>query len=798
MRRTAKPLLRTSLLAIATLAMHQGVASAQTRRALVVGINTYDLPEPVLARWRPRVAAQWAATPQGSAPPGISRAIVPSLEGSVNDATAIAAVLASNYGFRAANVRVLLDSAATRAGIVAAIERLTQESAPGDVVVFYYAGHGAQRYNSLSHEGAKLDQTIVPADANAGQYDIRDKELARLFAPLVAKKVALTLIFDSCHSGSITRGETSPRRVRWAGIDPRDARDSATVVAPEANGGAIVLAAAQDQQLAEETDDGGVAHGAFTAALLRVLRTTQPSEPAYQVYQRVRAMLQSDGRRVQEPVLRGIERDRTRPLFGVVPGELAGKTTVALLRIAGDTAVLQAGRALGFGRGTEFRPFDAGRDTSVRLKVVAVTGMSSSLAVSATGRMPALEPGTLLVLDRWGSADDVALRTWVPASVASDELQTAAASFRSLRAEPSVAWVDDPTALRDDGRALYVVSHDAAGWFVQSRSGTTRLAAATAASVLAAIRSDESKLTARAEHDAAAARQAKPAGRATPRLFVLLPPTETLRRALDIGAGSNNDAVQVLDAPRGADYVLAGRVTAQAVEYAWVRPNATEESDRGSTLVVRTDWLPATRADSLSDWALRLARVQGWLTVTPPSDAGLFPYHLVLKNATTGARKSSGETIENERYGLMLVHDSAARSSVRQKRYVYVFVIDSHGKSGVLYPQRSAIEDQLPSDAMIRGGQLPDTIPLQREGPFRITEPFGVDTFVLVSSVQPIDADVFRFDGVRGPPEGLRGLGDGSLSALFRRTGSGSRAATDDPVPTNWSIERIMLRSRRQ
>ena len=98
-----------------------------------------------------------------------------------------------------------------------AIKQLSDESRPGDVVIFYYAGHGAQRVNSLSREANRLDQTIVPSDANAGVFDLRDKELARAFNPLMDKGVSLTLIFDSCHSGSIMRGvpvEVTARFVR--------------------------------------------------------------------------------------------------------------------------------------------------------------------------------------------------------------------------------------------------------------------------------------------------------------------------------------------------------------------------------------------------------------------------------------------------------------------------------------------------------------------------------------------------------------------------------------------------------
>ena len=149
-------------------------------------------------------------------------------------------------------------------------------------MVFFYAGHGSQRVNSLADVKLNhLDQTIVPADANAGQFDIRNTELAALFDRLIDKGATLTLIFDSCHSGSITRGETVPTKKRWAQADPRDARDAVRPTPPETRG-ALFIAAAADFEAAQEAHDDydQKTHGAFTSALLQVMRQSRASAPA--------------------------------------------------------------------------------------------------------------------------------------------------------------------------------------------------------------------------------------------------------------------------------------------------------------------------------------------------------------------------------------------------------------------------------------------------------------------------------------------------------------------------------------
>ncbi len=259
---------RTALSTLAVIALVASIpASAQTRRALVIGIDRYSLFQPAAARNAPASMASTSragGTAQAAAPEQ-QRGFITDLAGAQADAEEIAEILKAKYGFQATDMKVLLNGAATRAAILAAIDNLTRASQRGDVVAIYYAGHGAQRYNSKSWKPTHLDQTIVPVDANAGVFDIRDKELAVLFNQLLDKGVTLTLIFDSCHSGSITRGGGL---VRLAGIDPRDSRDDSRPTPPEERGALIFSAAQDDQTAAEALDPNGKDHGAFTSALL--------------------------------------------------------------------------------------------------------------------------------------------------------------------------------------------------------------------------------------------------------------------------------------------------------------------------------------------------------------------------------------------------------------------------------------------------------------------------------------------------------------------------------------------------
>jgi hypothetical protein len=76
---------------------------------------------------------------------------------------------------------------------------------------------------------------------------------------------------------------------------------------------------------------------------------------------------------------------------------------------------------------------------------------------------------------------------------------------------------------------------------------------------------------------------------------------------------------------------------------------------------------------------------------------------------------------------------------------------------------------------------------------FEVAEPVGIDSFYFITTAQPIpQPSVFNFDGIRtrGPASGEHT----NLSRLFHALGSGTRSAKQ-PVPTSWSLERIVVRS---
>jgi hypothetical protein len=153
------------------------------------------------------------------------------LAGAVNDARRMEAVATGIFGIPAAEVVLLADEDATRDGILSAIRReLVEKTGPGDRVLLYYAGHGAQVADESGDETEDgLDEVIVPYDAEAELASdaptlgnvVLDDEVDSLIAEMDGREV--TIVVDSCHSGTITRSVLASRSAP-AGAGPRGVR----------------------------------------------------------------------------------------------------------------------------------------------------------------------------------------------------------------------------------------------------------------------------------------------------------------------------------------------------------------------------------------------------------------------------------------------------------------------------------------------------------------------------------------------------------------------------------------------
>ncbi len=139
-------------------------ASSGTRHALIVGIDTYAIP----------------ANP---------------LHGCVVDATNMAAACRELGSWRADHITLLTNEAATLSGIRSALHALADRARPGDVVLYYHAGHGGPSdFTQTSN-----DTLLFAHDGSYQEAEFRE-DLCRF-----RKGVNLIVVVDACFSGGPIR-----------------------------------------------------------------------------------------------------------------------------------------------------------------------------------------------------------------------------------------------------------------------------------------------------------------------------------------------------------------------------------------------------------------------------------------------------------------------------------------------------------------------------------------------------------------------------------------------------------------
>jgi len=246
------------------------------------------------------------------------------LKGCVNDAKAWAALLEEHFGFPPENITLLLNKQATKARILAELDRLLEGAAKGDVLVFTNSSHGTYVADADGDE-TRYDEALCPYDMKKNL--IVDDELRVRFADLPSG-VHLTVISDSCFSGSATRGDVietpDDRRARF--VNPADIgrREIAGVRAvatsthqekfPESKMREIFVSGCRDNQYSYDARIDGVYHGAMTHFALDIIRAADYRLSYEDLWNALVVRLESEGYD-QEPQVEGATRSKRRRLF---------------------------------------------------------------------------------------------------------------------------------------------------------------------------------------------------------------------------------------------------------------------------------------------------------------------------------------------------------------------------------------------------------------------------------------------------------------------------------------------------
>jgi hypothetical protein len=161
-----------------------------TKRALLIGINNYK-NLPYYSKEKNRLFTH--------------------LKGPLNDVRIMREALISRYGFREEEIKVLIEQEATRDNIIKTFEEwLVNGTREGDLVFFYFSGHGTQVDDQNGDEDDGKDEALcaydlVPEGAKnvVDAKLIIDDELGEMLRKFSKRDVVV--VVDACHSGTMTR-----------------------------------------------------------------------------------------------------------------------------------------------------------------------------------------------------------------------------------------------------------------------------------------------------------------------------------------------------------------------------------------------------------------------------------------------------------------------------------------------------------------------------------------------------------------------------------------------------------------
>ncbi len=391
---------------------------------------------------------------------------VPPLRGCVADAAGVQQVMLRRWGIPAAQVRLLADHEATRAGVLAAWQdHLLANAAPDRHLWFHYSGHGSQAPSIDPDEADGMDETMVLYDSRTrGSSDLLDKEMAYLILQAEMAGAQVTVVLDCCHSGSGTRSGDQPAVRRCAARnDPVTSATLATALASDedllaaatAPTSHILLSGAGDHQLANEirVPETGGWQGAMSYFLTARLRQMTPESTwaslHYPMSAEVQACypdqlprLEGDGGRL----VLGRDLQPVEPLLRVIDGDTSGQI------------VVDGGAALGLSAGAALALFPA---TGAAVVATATVDRVVSVYASALVQPPAaVEIGWVARITSYGGATAT-----YGVAVDDEPLTKALATVREGQPSPLlvVAGAGEPVAFRLSRHKMRYRIEDPAG-----------------------------------------------------------------------------------------------------------------------------------------------------------------------------------------------------------------------------------------------------------------------------------------------------------------------------------------------
>lgn len=226
------------------------------------------------------------------------------LKYAVNDAMAFSNHLVEYNQIPRENVILLLEEEANLMRLRSALGvHLKNKASKDDMVIIYFAGHGATERDATSPDGDGLEKYLLPYDADPKELyatAMPMEEISRVFSRIRSER--LVFIVDTCYSGASGGRTISVSDIR-AGISD-GFLDRIT-----GGKGKIILTASGANEVSAENDE--LQHGIFTYFLIKGLQGLADTDSdglitVDEVYTYVSKQVPQATNQEQHPVKKGI------------------------------------------------------------------------------------------------------------------------------------------------------------------------------------------------------------------------------------------------------------------------------------------------------------------------------------------------------------------------------------------------------------------------------------------------------------------------------------------------------------
>jgi hypothetical protein len=186
------------------------------------------------------------------------------LSGCIDDTNRMKDLL-SSHGFN--DFKILTDLTSvkpSKANILNELKNLIVNAKSGDVLFFYYSGHGSYSYDRNGDETDGRDEMLISLDS----LPILDDEIKSILQNHLSREITIVGMFDSCHSGTILD-------LKYNYLDSNNYdKYSENNKVSECQGNVIMISGCMDSQTSSEAFIDNKSQGALTWSFIDCINKT--------------------------------------------------------------------------------------------------------------------------------------------------------------------------------------------------------------------------------------------------------------------------------------------------------------------------------------------------------------------------------------------------------------------------------------------------------------------------------------------------------------------------------------------